>query len=72
MTAADSLALCIALVINTAGCVLSLLLLSKRIDLLERQVSCLAEALRTMAHALEFLTRDATLARVKGEVRDEA
>lgn len=70
MPSADAFVFAMAILLNTLGCVLSLVLLSKRIDLLEREVVMLSEALRTMANALGFLTRDENWAKAREEVRD--
>ena len=66
---ADTFGLCAAIVLNTLGCVAAVLLLVKRIDLLEREVAILAEALRLM---LEFLSRDENWSKAREEAGDEA
>lgn len=70
MPSADAFVFAMAILLNTLGVVLYLVLLSKRIDLLEREVVILSEALHTMADVLEFLTRDENWAKAREEVRD--
>lgn len=69
---AETFGLCVAIVLNTLGCVAVVLLLqlATRIDLLQRKVSMLTEALLSMTRALEFLSRDENWSKAREEVRD--